>query len=198
MLHAALQCVLVVLLVGGAVAGSKRLVATRPSVPTQAAAEPSYAVESVLAKLGANTPLIEVFGQVHARNSVELRALVAGTVSEVAENLKVGARVSAGHALVSIDPFAYEGAVTEARANLAESQAQLDEARARLTSERDNLSRAQEQFTFAERELQRTLDLRRRSMVPEQSVDDARLSASQQRQARDAATHTQWPSRAPG
>ena len=183
---AAVQAGVAIAILAAAVIGADRLVATRPAPPERAASEPRYAAETVRAEVGERTPLIEAFGEVRARNVVELRALVSGTVVDVAPELVAGGRIEAGATLVTIDRFSFEGAVVGAEASLLESRARLDEVQAQLRSEQASLVRMSEQLDIAERELTRQTDLRRRRIVAEAAVDSARRTLSQARQARDA------------
>jgi multidrug efflux system membrane fusion protein len=61
--------------------------------------------------------------------------------------------------------FDYEGAVTEARANLAEAQAALVENEGRVALEKANLVRAGEQLEFAQRDLERAEELLGRGAI---------------------------------
>jgi multidrug efflux pump subunit AcrA (membrane-fusion protein) len=63
--------------------------------------------------------VIRLYGQVDTGRSVELCAAVSGDVVEIHPDLVAGRRVTEGTVLLRIDPFLYEGALVEARANLA-------------------------------------------------------------------------------
>lgn len=189
MARALLQIALVVAFVGGGVLGAQRLVDTRPIAPRQDAVEPSYAVATHRAALGSQTPTIQVFGEVAARNAVEMRALVAGPIVEAHPKLIEGETVRKGETLVAIDRFAFEGALIEAEANLAEARARLTEWTTQLIREQNDLARAEEQLLIAERDLERAEALQGRGAGSEQTVDVRRLTVSQRVQARDASTN---------
>lgn len=180
--RAALQAVLVVAFVGGALMGVRWLVATKPVAPQKEAREPVYAVEAAMAAASDNQPRIAVFGEVEARRAVELRALVAGPVIAVNPRLIVGERIEAGALLVRIDPFAYEGAVTEARANLAETEAKLKESEAELKAAESDLASLRAQLALSERDLERARRLAASDNVSERTVDEREMSLVQTRQ----------------
>ncbi|MEM9725026.1 MAG: HlyD family efflux transporter periplasmic adaptor subunit [Pseudomonadota bacterium] len=185
--RALLQLVLVVAFVGGAAMTVRWLVETRPSAPQRPVTEPVYAIKAVQAQAAFNQPMITVFGEVSARRAVELKALVAGPVVETSDRLIVGERVSAGEVLVRIDPFAYEGAVDEARANLVEAEAQRTEAVSQFEATAKDLSRIAEQVAIAERDLERARDLVRSRNVAQRTVDERELTLVQRRQSLEAA-----------
>lgn len=188
-LRGALQAALVIAFVLGSYLGARWLVATKPQFPLQATSEPSYAVATTVVSLDRYTPTIDVFGQVEARNSVELRALVAGIVASTHPNLIVGQRVASGDELVTIDDFTYQGAIVEATANLDEAEARLRESEAQLARENSDLARAIEQLELAERDLARAEALQERGTGTEQTVDNRRLTVSQRAQSRDASAN---------
>lgn len=182
-LKALLQALIALAILIGAFMGMKTLVATKPDVPKRPVQERSYAVETVTVAQGDFAPDINVFGETTAGREVELRALVGGEVVEVHPNLKAGGHVSAGDILVAIDRFDYEGAVTEAEANLAEAHAGLVESEGRVELEKANVVRAQEQLDFAQKDLVRAEELVGRGAVTERTVDERRLLVSQRRQS---------------
>lgn len=182
-LKALLQALIAFAILLGAFQGMKTLVATKPDVPKRPVLERSYAVETTRLEQGSFAPDINVFGETTAGREVELRALVGGEVTEAHPNLKAGGHVSQGDVLLAIDRFDYEGAVTEAEANLAEARAGLVESEGRVELEKANVVRAQEQLEFAQRDLERAEELVGRGAVTERTVDDRRLLVSQRQQA---------------
>ena len=180
---ALLQVLLAFAVLFGAVKGMNALVASKPEVPKRPIQEKSYAVETVTVTRADHAPAINVFGETMAGREVELRALVAGEVIEVHPNLKAGGTVNAGEVLVAIDRFDYEGAVTEAEANLAEARAALVESEGRVELEKGNVVRAREQLEFAQRDLQRAEDLLGKGAVTERTLDDRKLIVSQRQQS---------------
>lgn len=184
-----LQLIIAGVMIFAAISAARYLVATKPQLDRKAEAEPTYSVEAVSASVEMIQPRFEVFGVVEARNSVELRSLVAGEIVEVHPDLSVGGRIEKGATLIRIDRFSYRGALVEAEANLAEAKAQLLENETRLSNERSALKRAEEQFELARRDLERAQDLARRGSGTLQSVDNRRLTFSQRQQAQEAAAN---------
>lgn len=181
-LKAALQAVLALLILFGAFKGMSALVSTRPDVPKRPAQEVSYAVETMTLAQADNTPQILVYGETTAGREVDLRALVGGEITEVHPNLKAGGTVSKGDVLVAVDRFDYEGAITEAHANLAEAQASLVESKGGVVLEKANLVRAQEQLDFAQKDLERAEELLGRGAATERTLDERKLLVSQRQQ----------------
>jgi len=189
-LKALLQLLLAFAILFGAVKGMNLLVATKPDVAKRPIQEKSYAVETVTVAPGDHAPRISVYGETEAGREVELRALVAGEVIEVHPKLKAGGAVSEGEVLVAIDRFDYEGAVTEAEANLAEARAALVESKGRVELEEGNVVRAREQLDFARKDLQRAQDLVGKGTVTERTVDDRKLLVSQRQQTLEQAQNS--------
>ncbi|MEC9343463.1 MAG: efflux RND transporter periplasmic adaptor subunit [Pseudomonadota bacterium] len=173
------QFVLMALVLAGAYLGMMRLIATRPEIPARPPFPKVYTVDTVTARAGDFQPVYAIYGEIVARRSVDLRALVAGRVVSVSPQLKAGARVSKGDALVEIDRFDYEGALREARANLRESGARLTELRAGIRMEENRLERAREQLGFARKDLERIRSLIDSGSATDKQLDDRNLLVSQ-------------------
>ncbi|MBN9669295.1 efflux RND transporter periplasmic adaptor subunit [Roseibium aggregatum] len=189
-LRALLQVLLAFAILFGAVKGMNVLIATKPDVPKRPVQEKSYAVETIALVREDHAPQIGVFGETAAGREVELRALVAGEVVEIHPNLKAGGAVAKGAILVAIDRFDYEGAVTEAEANLAEAKAVLVESEGRVELEKGNVVRAQEQLEFARKDLLRAEQLQGRGTVTEQTLDTRKLLVSQRQQTLEQAKNS--------
>jgi multidrug resistance efflux pump len=177
--RAASMILLPILLLAGALATFQYLRATRPSVPVERQAERPRAVQVVAAAPGEVRPTLNTFGVIVAGRSVDLRALVAGEVAAVSERLVDGGRVSEGEELLRIDPFAFEGAVIRARADLAETRARITEIDARARQETDAIASAREQLDITARELDRLERLRASGAASERALDEVRLRVSQ-------------------
>ncbi|WP_321342462.1 HlyD family efflux transporter periplasmic adaptor subunit [Breoghania sp.] len=183
--RAVAQAVIAAVILVGAVYTYFHLVGTREPIPSRPEREQVYVVRTVAASVGDQRPIISLYGEVVAARTVELRALVAGKIVNVSDNLQAGSPVDAGDSLVEIDRFAYEGALVEAKANLAEARARLIEAEGGVARERANVDFAQEQLTFAERDLERGRQLLARGSATERTIDDRALVVSQRRQQLD-------------
>ena len=170
--------VLVALILAGAHAVYNYLKSTRPEAPQKAAIELVRAVEAVPLHIGTYRPTMFLYGQIAARRSVDLRVLVSGEVTAIADGLRNGGKVSVGEALVVVDRFEYDGAFVRSKAELAETEARVAETRARIGLERAALTRAVEQRNIAEREYKRVSTLERRGAASVALVDASRLRLS--------------------
>lgn len=182
---ALLQTVIVAAILFGAYQGMRALILSKPEVPVRPPRETVYVVEKALVEVGDHAPMLRLYGEVVAGRAVDLRALVGGEVIAVNDNLKAGGAVDKGAELVRIDAFAYEGALLEARANLAEAKARLVEFRGEVVAEQDNLTRAREQLAFASRDLDRARALLQSGAVTQRTVEERDLIVSQRAQAVD-------------
>lgn len=165
---------LAIAVLAGGLAGFRWLVATRPPPVVQPVTERARVVEVATVTLGVVTPELRLFGAIVSGRSVDLRVLVGGEVIAIAPGLREGGRVTAGETLVEIDAFEYRGALVRARAELAEAEARVIETEARIRLERDAGERASEQFTIAEREIQRLQTLAARDSATAVQLDASR------------------------
>jgi RND family efflux transporter MFP subunit len=107
---------LIVLLVG--FIGYFTLVKTKPEILPVENLERVWAVRTMKADYGTIIPETFAFGELRASRLVELRALVGGEIIATSENFENGARVAKGDVLAEIDPFQYQSAVDDAKAQL--------------------------------------------------------------------------------
>ncbi|WP_414832130.1 efflux RND transporter periplasmic adaptor subunit [Afifella sp. YEN Y35] len=177
------QTVLVFVVLAAAVAGMRYMAATAPEGPKRPPSEQVYTVETQTVAFGSHQPDFAVFGTTIAGKTVELRALVAGEIVSISDDVEVGRRVTAGDTLVTLDDFPYRGALTEARANLREAEATLAERQASVRAEEVAVSRAKEQLGLARTDLERAQQLRARGTGTQQSLDERQLILSQRAQA---------------
>ncbi|MFZ1815368.1 MAG: HlyD family efflux transporter periplasmic adaptor subunit [Rhizobiaceae bacterium] len=181
----AIQVALMLLVLGGGLAGLAALIATKPEVARRPPFPTVYTVETARAVRGDHAPVYSVFGEVVSARSVELRSLVAGEVIAVSTNLKAGASVKRGDALVEIDRFGFEGALREARANLAEAESRIAEMKVRVEIEESRLQSAEDQLELARKDLERIRELRTRGSATDKQLEDRELLVSQRKAAFD-------------
>ena len=112
------QIVLAGLILLGAYVGYHYLLATKPEGQKRPPREQVYTVNMATVQLADHRPTFTVYGNKVAGDTVDLRVLVSGEIVEVHPELQAGHTVKAGDVLVRVDSFEYEGALTEARANL--------------------------------------------------------------------------------
>ena len=108
------------LVAGGVIAGPQLLAST--AAPAAPAAPPSVAVSAPAQRDVASR--LEFLGQFSAVQSVELRAQVGGTLTQI--GFKDGDIVHQGDLLFEIDPTPYQIKLSEAVAQVQSAQARLD------------------------------------------------------------------------
>lgn len=177
------QFALMALVLAGAWFAMERLAASRVERTPRTFTPTVYTVDTTLAARADNRPEIRLYGQVGAGRNVDLRTVVSGDVVEMHPDLVAGRRVSEGTVLLRIDPFAYEGALVEARANLSAVQGAIAEIDARLASESEQLEAATAQLELASADLDRAMQLSQSGTLTGKEVDARRLILSQRQQA---------------
>jgi len=178
-----LQIALMALVLGGAWVVMERLAASRGERKPRAFTPLVYTVETAIAQRADNRPDIRLYGQVDTGRNVDLRTVVSGDVVEIHPDLVAGRRVGKDTVLLRVDPFAYEGALVEARANLASARAAVAEIDARLASEREQLEAADAQLQLGRADLDRAMSLAGSGALTDKEVDARRLILSQREQA---------------
>ncbi|MBK5927558.1 efflux RND transporter periplasmic adaptor subunit, partial [Rhodobaculum claviforme] len=152
-------------------------------MPQRPAQERVPAVPVVTLTPGRETPVIDAFGEVHARRTLELRAPAAGRVLEVAAGLQDGADVRAGDLLVRIDPADATTARDLAATDLARAHDELAEARVAVTLAREDVVGAQLQAELRERALARQSDLATRGVGAAAASEEAEIALATARQS---------------
>ncbi|MEG9861678.1 MAG: efflux RND transporter periplasmic adaptor subunit, partial [Parvularculales bacterium] len=162
---------------------------TRPDVASPTVLEQVKNVRAITARYGSATPTLVLYGKVFAGQQAEMRAHVSGEIVKAWPAFQEGAIISKGEPLLRIDPFVYESALSEAKANFAEMQAKVSEVHHRREQEGNALTQVEEQLEIAKRDLARAVELSQRGTVSEKLVDERRLRVSQQQQASDRHRH---------
>ncbi len=178
-----LQVVLPLAVLAGAYALFQYLIATKPVVQTSPPRETAASVRAVTVTHSTYQPELILYGETVAGREVQLRALVAGEVVDASPDLRDGGLVARGDLLLRIDPFDYEVAIDETRAQIAETEARITESEAQVRAEGAALARAREQLAIAEKDLERARQLVGRGAVSQQALDDRLLQVSQRRDA---------------
>lgn len=145
----------------------------------KAAQERVFAVNIVEATPETIRPVLQAFGQVQSRRTLEIRASAAGTVVEVAENFVAGGLVTAGEVLARIDPAEAEAAMRRAEADLLDAEAEVRDADRALVLAQDDLAATKGQAQLQEKALQRQLDLQKRGVGSSSAVETAELAVAQ-------------------
>ncbi|MCA0044308.1 efflux RND transporter periplasmic adaptor subunit [Celeribacter litoreus] len=172
-----LVCTTLALLAG---AGLKITSATKArmaaeSMPAQAR-ERQFAVNVVEIVPETVTPVLTSYGQLQARQSLELRAPDAGRIIALNPNFEEGGAVRAGDVILQIDTADAEAAVRVAEADLLEAQADLRDAERASDIASDDLAQARAQLALRQTALQRQESLVERGFGSVSAVEDAQLA----------------------
>jgi len=165
-------------LVRGAV--QERMADDRAAPPVR---ERTFAVNVVLAEPGVQTPVLESFGEIASRRTLELRAATGGRVVFLSDKFEDGGAVRTGDVLVRIDPADAQSAVDRAGNDLSDAEAEVRDAARGLALARDELSAAQAQSDLRTRAYQRQLDLAERGVGTTAASEIAELAESAAQQA---------------
>ena len=164
--------------VSGAV--QERMAGERKAPPAR---ERTFAVNLITAEATTVTPVLETFGEVQSRRTLELRAAAQGRVVALSERFEEGSSVAAGEVLVQIDPADATAARDRVDADRSDAEAELRDAERALQLALDETAAAQEQADLRVRAFQRQQDLAARGVGTAAAVETAELAASSARQA---------------
>lgn len=181
--RAILQFILMAAVLFGSYTAMDRLVSSREEPGKRAFTRQAVTVETQKVTIQDHRPTVLVYGQVETASNIDMRPLVSGEIINVNPNLAAGARINKGDLLVEIDRFNYEGAVLEAKANLAQVEGAIREIDARLASETDQLESSNEQLILARADLTRAQSLSASGTLTKKQVDDRMLIVSQREQS---------------
>lgn len=128
-------------------------------------------------------PIITSFGTVKSWRSLEIRASVAGKLSELSPEFRDGGHVDLGQLLYSVDPVKLESSVALVRTELAEAQAELADAKAAILLIQAEYEIVQNQHVLREQAMTRQQDLRDRGVATDADIETAALALSSSEQA---------------
>jgi membrane fusion protein (multidrug efflux system) len=165
-------------MIGGAV---QARMSDSPAAPP--ARERVFTVNVITAEAGTHTPVLESFGEIVSRRTLELRAAEGGRVIALADEFQDGGTVRTGDVLVRLDPADAEAAVQRAQNDLADAQAEARDAARGLELARDEVAAAQDQAELRDRAAKRQVDLAGRGVGTAAATETAELAASAARQA---------------
>lgn len=147
------------------------------------ARERVFTVNIVTAQADTIVPVMQAFGQVQSRRTLELRTAVGGRILGLSEHFVEGGSVAQGDVLVRIDPANAQSALDRMQSDVLDSEAEGRDAERALLLARDELVAAQDQTTLRERAFKRQQDLQTRGVGTAASVEVAELAAASARQA---------------
>lgn len=160
------------------------LVASRPQARANPPAEKITPISVITAEFRTFQPELHVYGEIAAGREAEIRAMVAGRITQIDETYRSGAYVETGQPFVQIDRFDYEVAVRELQADLDESRARLAELESDLGAARSTLQLLEEQIALRERDLARVAKLAKKNQSSEKAYDDAQIALNSTAQQR--------------
>jgi RND family efflux transporter MFP subunit len=147
------------------------------------ARERVFAVGVIRAEAGPESPLLESFGEVKSRRTLELRAATSGRVVMLSDIFEDGGSVQSGQELVRIDPADAQAGFERAEADMLDAEAEVRDAERSIALARDEQAAAQDQLALRARALQRQVDLADRGVGTAAAVETAELAVSTARQA---------------
>lgn len=151
--------------------------------PGRPSAERVAVVRTVAVEPGTHAPVLEAFGEVRARRSLEVRAPAAGRIVALADAFEEGGAVEAGERLVAVDPADAQAALDRARAEAREAEAERRDAERTLALARDELDAARRQAELQARALERARGLADRGVGTAAAIETAELAAASADQA---------------
>ena len=153
----------------------------KPRTPQQR--ERVFTVNVITAEPQSITPMLEAFGEVQSRRTLDLRMATGGQVTELAEGFVEGGQVQAGEVLVRLNDADARSAVGRAEADVTDAMAEVEEADRALVLISDELQAARDQADLRSRALERQIDLKTRGVGTSAAVETAELAASSFTQA---------------
>src|SRR3954471_3205840 len=137
---------------------------------------PQYVTQKV--ERGDVRQVVEATGTIDAVNTVQVGSQVSGAISVL--NADFNTRVKAGQVIAQIDPSLFQGALTQAQADLANANANAAAAKANLVKTQASAVQAAQQY-------QRTLSLANQGIVAQQQLDADKATADSAQAAVSAA-----------
>ena len=170
---------LVVLVLAAGFGTFAYLKASRPEPPAVESKERVWQVAVTPVELQTLAPQLTLYGKVESPDVFKAAAPGQGRVAAVLTS--EGARVRAGDLLVVFDEKDFLPAVAQAKADVAELEAQIESENLRYASDRAALKEQEKLLALARAELERVERLEKRNLGSESALDQARQSVSQQR-----------------
>ncbi len=174
------KLLLPIVLIAASLAGASYLRATRPEVAAAPEAEPVWTVRAATVERRDHQPKLDLYGELVAGRAVTIRPKVAGEVIDASKKLREGGRFAKGEAMLQIDPFDYQTAIEDLRAQTAEAEARREELLATQTTEQMMLALDKDQLALIGRDVERFERLSGSRATSEKALDDARIALSRQ------------------
>jgi RND family efflux transporter MFP subunit len=142
------------------------------------ARERQFAVNLRKAEAETVTPVLEAFGTVAARRTLEIRAAVGGRILSLADAFEEGGAIGTGDVIAVIDPADMQSTFDRLKADLADAQAEVRDAERNLTLARDEEAAAAAQSVLRDTAYRRQVDLAARGVGTAAAVETAELAAA--------------------
>lgn len=158
------------------VAGFVLLRLSRPEPAEVSAQERSWRVETQTIELGTHAPVLSLYGEITAPDQVTVTAALAGRISE--RPVHEGQFVVQGDMLVALDTADIEPVLAQARARVADLEAQLEAEQIRFRNDQKALRSEREIADNAARQLERTRSLVDRNLASRETLELATDAAA--------------------
>ncbi|MAX32177.1 MAG: RND transporter [Halomonadaceae bacterium] len=168
---------LLILVLGGLVFLYLKMTAPAPTEVT--AEERSWRVTSMPVELKSHRPVVPLYGSVVAPDLITVTAPLAARVAM--RPVHDGQRVAEGELLVALDEADVQPPLTQARAEVADLEAQLESEQIGYANDQQALRREQAILDNAQRRLERAQSLASRNLLSQSELDDARDGEDQAR-----------------
>lgn len=145
--------------------------------------EREFAVNVLRATPETLNPVLQAFGQVQSRRTLELRTPVGGRVLMLSDHFEEGGVVETGDVLVQIDPANVQAALDRVKSDLLDAKAEGRDAQRALLLASDELVAAEDQAELRRHAFDRQVDLKERGVGTSAQVEVAELAAASARQA---------------
>ena len=141
-----------------------------------------FTVNVVSAEPQSIAPVLQAFGEIQSRRSLDLRMPKGGQIIMLSDNFVEGGQVQAGEVLVQLRKSDAKSALSRADANVIDAIAEVAEAQRALDLATDELQAAREQNDLRQRALGRQLNLKKRGVGTSAAVETAELAVSSSNQ----------------
>ncbi len=162
---------------GGLLRGALEERAAR-EVPEREIREQVFAAQVATLDPATIVPVLDAFGEIASRRTLEVRASVGGRVIALGENAEEGGRVSQGQLLFRIDPREAERALAIASTDLQDAEAALTDAERAAELAAEDVENARAQLTLRRNAATRQRDLADRGIGSTQAIETAELAVA--------------------
>jgi len=140
--------------------------------------EKVWQVAVIVAEKQSLAPGITLYGRVESPELLQAAAPGAGIVDSVA--VRVGATVTKGQTLVSLDQRDFDSLLLQAEAELSDIESQAEELKIRYRLNQDSLKTEQDLLKLAEEEVERMQQLKNQNLGSDSALNQARSELGRQ------------------